>query len=136
MEKLRHRIGSVTLFFVAGALPLLAGCNTNDKTFALDDGIPNTPPPAVIVQTRTAPAPGPISIRNTGKYPTFDPTLTAAAEQIEDADYAKAEPRLAALGRARRSGAISQAEYNRRVADYRRLAADHGTDAQATIKSK
>lgn len=130
MEKLRHRNIGVAIFIACSALPLLAGCNSS--SFALDDGIPNTPPPAVITQ-RAAPAPGPVTLRNTGTYPTFDPTLTAAAEQIEDEEYKKTEPRLAALARARKNGSISEAEYQRRVAEYRKLAADHGKDAQANI---
>jgi len=131
MEKLRHRIGSLPVFIGLGALSLLAGCDS--KTFALDDGIPNTAPPAVVVQTKTAPPPGPVTKRNTGTYPSFDPTLRAAAEQIEDEEYNKAEPRLASLARQRRSGSISEAEYQRRVAEYRKLAAEHGKDALAHI---
>ncbi len=113
------------------ALPLLASCNS--KSFALDDGIPNTPPPAVIVQSSSSAPPGPVTRRNTGTYPTFDRTLTAANEQIEDADYEKTEPRLAALARARKAGTVSEAEYRRRVAEYRRLAAEHGNDALTDI---
>lgn len=136
MEKLRHRTAGLAFFMVLGTLPLLTGCNSADKAFALDDGIPNTPPPAVIVQSNTAPPPGRVTIRNTGTYPTFDPTLSAAAEQIEDEDYNRTEPRLAALARARRSGSISEAEYQRRVSEYRRLGADHAKNAQADIASK
>jgi len=131
MEKLRHATFGTPILVGLFVLPLLSGCNS--QSFALDDGIPNTPPPAVIVQSKIAPPPGPLAIRNTGTYPTFDPTLTAAAEQIEDDDYHKAEPRLAALAKARRSGSISEAEYNRRVAEYRKLAADHGKDALSNI---
>lgn len=127
MEKLRHRLGRLALFSAVAALPGLAGCNS--KSFALDDGIPNTPPPAVIVQSKSAPPPHPLAKRDTGTYPTFDSTLTAANEQIEDADYEKSEPRLAALARARKNGTISEAEYNRRVVEYRKLAAEHGKDA-------
>jgi hypothetical protein len=131
MEKLRHATFGAPILVGLFVMPLLSGCNS--QSFALDDGIPNTPPPAVIVQNKTAPAPGPLTVRNTGTYPTFDPTLTAAAEQIEDDDYHQAEPRLAALAKARRSGSISEAEYNRRVAEYRKLAAEHGNDALANI---
>lgn len=131
MEKLRQaRVGS-SLLVMAACAPLLSGCNS--QSFALDDGIPNTPPPAVITQSGAAPPPGPIVKRNTGVYPTFSPTLRAAAEQIEDDDYQKTEPRLASLARARQNGSISEAEYNRRVAEYRKLAAEHGKDAQANI---
>lgn len=112
-------------------LPLLASCNS--QSFALDDGIPNTAPPAVISQSTAERAPGPLVKKDTGTYPTFDRTLLAANEQIEDEDYNKSEPRLAALARARRNGSISEAEYRKRVADYRKLAADHGTDALNTI---
>lgn len=131
MEKLRHRIGLLPLFVGLACVPLIAGCNS--KSFALDDGIPNTPPPAVIVQSKTAPAPGPITLRNTGTYPVLDYRLKAAAEQIEDADYQKTEPRMAGLAWARRNGSISEAEYQRRVAEYRKLAADHGKDALSDI---
>ncbi len=134
MDKLRHWPSRLSLFAAVAALPALAGCNS--KSFALDDGIPNTPPPAVIVQSKTAPAPGPLTRRDTGTYPTFDSTLTTANEQIEDADYQKSEPRMAALARARKSGTISEAEYNRRVAEYRKLAAQHGQDALSDIAAE
>jgi hypothetical protein len=134
MDKLRHWPSRLSLFAAVAALPALVGCNS--KSFALDDGIPNTPPPAVIVQSKTAPAPGPLTRRDTGAYPTFDRTLTAANEQIEDADYQKSEPRMAALARARKSGTISEAEYNRRVAEYRKLAAQHGQDALSDIAAE
>jgi hypothetical protein len=116
------------------ALPLLASCNS--KSFALDDGIPNTAPPAVIAQTAVAQPPGPVTKKDTGTYPTFDKTLVAANEQIEDADYQKTEPKMASLARARKSGTISEAEYQRRVAEYRKLAADHGNDALGTISKQ
>ncbi|RWX75640.1 hypothetical protein EPK99_18280 [Neorhizobium lilium] len=134
MDKLRHWPSRLAFLTAVAALPGLSGCNS--KSFALDDGIPNTPPPAVIVQSRTAPPPGPLTRRDTGTYPTFAPTLTAANEQIEDADYQKSEPRMAALARARKSGTISEAEYKRRVAEYRKLAAQHGNDALADIAAE
>jgi hypothetical protein len=131
MGIVRQGIGCLSVLVSVAALPLLSSCNSN--SFALDDGIPNTAPPAVISQTSTAPPPGPITKRDTGTYPTFDRTLTAANEQIEDADYQKTEPRLAALARARRDGSITEAEYQRRVAEYRKLAAEHGSDALSHI---
>ncbi len=133
MITLRHWLGRLAFLSAVAALPGLSGCNS--KSFALDDGIPNTPPPAVISQLKTAPPPGALTRRDTGTYPTFG-TLTAANEQIEDADYEKSEPRMAALARARKSGQISEAEYKRRVTAYRKLAADHGTDAQANIAAE
>lgn len=131
MDKLRQGKGLLPIWVGLACAPLLAGCNS--KSFALDDGIPSTPPPAVIVQSKTAPPPGPIVLRNTGTYPVLDYRLKAANEQIDDADYQKSEPRLAALARARKAGTISEVEYKRRVAEYRKLAADHGTDALGDI---
>jgi hypothetical protein len=132
MEKLRHRIGRLSFFMGLGLLPLaLAGCNS--QSFALDDGIPNTVPAATIVPASAGPAPGPVTLRKSGTYPTFDRQLTAANVQISDEEAAGSEGRLAALGRARRSGAISEAEYRRRVAELRKLAAEHGSAAQADI---
>jgi len=127
MGILKRGIGCLSVAAPLALLPLLASCNS--QSFALDDGIPNTAPPAVISQSKTERAPGPLVKKDTGTYPTFDRTLLAANEQIEDEDYNKSEPRMAALARARRSGSISEAEYKRRVAEYRKLAADHGTDA-------
>ncbi len=127
MGIVRQGIRFLSVLAPLAALPLLASCDS--KTFALDDGIPNTAPPAVIAQANAAPAPAPIAMKNTGTYPTFDRTLVAANEQIEDSDYNKTEPRMAALARARKSGSISEAEYQRRVAEYRKLAAEHGNDA-------
>lgn len=131
MGILKHGIRCLSVVTSLAVLPLLASCNS--QSFALDDGIPNTAPPAVISQSTTERAPGPLVKKDTGTYPTFDRTLLAANEQIEDEDYNKSEPRLAALARARRNGSISEAEYRKRVADYRKLAADHGTDALNTI---
>jgi hypothetical protein len=115
-------------------LPLLASCTS--KSFALDDGVPNTAPPAVIAQANSAPPPGPMVKKDTGTYPTFARTLVAANEQIEDTDYQKTEPKMAGLARARKSGSISEAEYQRRVAAYRKLASDHGTDALNSISKQ
>jgi hypothetical protein len=134
MGIVRQAIRCATVLAPLAALPMLASCNS--QSFALDDGIPNTAPPAVITQSSSEPAPHPLTRRNTGTYPTFDRTLTAANEQIEDADYEKTEPRMAALATARKSGSISEAEYQRRVAEYRKLAADHGTDAQSNISKQ
>jgi hypothetical protein len=130
MDKLRHLIGRIPLVVGLGLLPFaLAGCNS----FALDDGIPNTAPPAVVVSASSAHAPGPVAKRDTGTYPTFDRQLTAANTQIGDEEAAGSETRLAGLARARASGAISEREYQARVAEFRRLAAEHGTDAEASI---
>lgn len=114
---------------LGGLLVLLAGCSS----FALDDGIPNTAPTATVVSSRYVPAPGPVVKRDTGTYPTFDRELTAANAQIGDEEAVGSEARLSALARARADGSVSEAEYQRRLAELRRLAAEHGRDAEAAI---
>ncbi|KKX25349.1 hypothetical protein [Rhizobium sp. LC145] len=135
MEKLRHRIGRFSFFIGLGLLMPVALTGCNSKSFALDDGIPNTAPTATVVAPASGPAPGPVTLRKTGAYPTFDKQLTAANTQIADDDASTSEGRLAALGRARRSGAISEGEYQRQVAELRKLAAEHGSTAQAQIEN-
>ena len=130
MEELKGRAGLPLSFLWVGALPiLLSGCNS----FALDDGIPNTAPQATVVSNQPAPAPGSLSKRDTGTYPTFGGQLTAANKQIGDEEAAGSEAELSALAQARANGHVSEAEYRRRLAELRRLAAEHGSDAEAAI---
>lgn len=77
------------------------------------------------VSTRPAPTPG--------GYPDFSRPLTAANTQMSNEDAASLQQRLTALGAARRAGTVSEAEYQRRLAELRKLALEHGTDAQAQI---
>ncbi len=129
MDELRRRAISLPVILYVGAMPvLLAGCNS----FALDDGIPNTAPSATVVST-SLPAEPPMSKRDTGTYPTFDRQLTAANTQIGDDEAVSTEAQLTALGRARANGQVSEAEYRSRLAELRRLAAEHGAEAEAAI---
>ncbi|MCJ8518295.1 hypothetical protein ABID21_001396 [Pseudorhizobium tarimense] len=130
MEELRRRAASLPLFLCVGTLPiLLAGCNS----FALDDGIPNTAPQAIVVSGQGAPEGRPLAKRNTGTYPTFGPQLTAANTQIADEQAAGTEAQLSALAQARANGHVSEAEYQQRLAELRRLAAQHAAEAEAAI---
>src|SRR3546814_1479234 len=122
-------MGGLSALSVCLSMSLLAGCSS----FALDDGIPNTAPTAVVVSSAPAAAPGPVVKRDTGTYPTFDGRLTAANAQIGDEEAAGSEAQLSALASARSNGSVSEAEYQRRLAELRRLAAEHGRDAEAAI---
>lgn len=108
----------------------LSGCNS----FALDDGIPNTSPPAIVVGPQNAPRPTALTLNSTGTYPGFGKPLTAANTQIEDTQYTSAETQLSALSKAKARGAISEAEYQRRVNALRKLSEDQaaGVAAPAT----
>lgn len=105
----------------------LTGCNS----FALDDGIPNTSPPAVVVGPQNAPRPTALTLNSTGTYPNFGKPLTAANTQIDDAQYSSAETQLSSLSKAKARGAISEAEYQRRVNALRKLSADQASGAAA-----
>lgn len=61
------------------------------------------------------------------KYPDFSKPLTSAMDQMSDEDARKMDMELAGLARQRRSGAISEAEYERRVAEMRKLKAEMPT---------
>lgn len=117
---------------VAAAMAVMAALSA---CTSLEDAAPQAQP---VAQVATTPAPvstanrptGPI---NTGSYPTFSGPLTAANVQMENDDAAKVEARLTALSRQRQAGTVSEAEYQRRLAELRRLASEHGTAAEAEI---
>ncbi|MGF9561974.1 hypothetical protein [Neorhizobium sp. JUb45] len=128
MEKMRHGFGRLSFVAVLIAIPAgLSGC------FALDDGIPNTAPQATVVSSSNVPAPGPVLRKQTNTYPTFGGQLTAANTQIDDADYTTQESQMSRLAKARSSGAISEREYQKRVAELQAVATGHVTDADAKI---
>jgi hypothetical protein len=125
-----HRLWRLPLIICVCAAPLaLAGCNS----FALDDGIPNTAPSAVVVGPQNAPRPTALGKQDTGAYPTFAKPLTAANTQIGDDDATSNQSELERLAAARTSGAVSEAQYQARVAELRRLAGQHAADAEKQI---
>jgi hypothetical protein len=118
------------LFLGVSVMPLaLVGCNS----FKLDDGVPNTPPQATVVGPREAPRPEALSKKDTGTYPTFAGPLTAANKQIDDSDATTAQEQMTKLAAARANGSVSEADYQARIAELRKLAADHAADTQSQI---
>lgn len=71
--------------------------------------------------------------RSPDGYPDFSGSLTAANVQMGNEEAAELQAKLSALGAARKAGTISEAEYQRRLLELRKLAAEHGQDAQAQI---
>jgi len=84
------------------AVLLLAGCSSTGSS---DDGL---------VSNRPRPAPA-------EKYPDFSKPLESAMTQMSDEQAAQQEAQLSSLTHQRRTGAISAAEYNRRVEELRLL---------------
>lgn len=108
------------------ALLMAAGCTTSHSPGTRQaDSLTVTVPEDGDVSTRPAPTPG--------GYPDFSQPLTAANTQMSNEDAASLQQRMTALGAARRAGAVSEAEYQRRLAELRKLALEHGADAQAQI---
>lgn len=130
MVDLARRLHWVPLFLGMSVMPLaLVGCNS----FKLDDGVPNTPPQATVVGPKNAPRPEVLSKKDTGVYPTFAGPLTAANTQIGDAEATSAQDQMTKLAAARANGSVSETEYQARITELRKLAADHAADTQSQI---
>ncbi|MBA4798057.1 MAG: SHOCT domain-containing protein [Rhizobiales bacterium] len=66
-------------------------------------------------------------------YPNFAGSLSAASVQMSNEEAAALQSQLTSLGAARKAGTISEAEYQGRLAELRRIAAEHGAETQAQI---
>lgn len=108
----------------------LAGCASDNV--GTEKG-PVATPQVVTVVPGVPGGPGATGPQKTGYYPGFSQPLTSANLQMTDEEAAAQQSRLSALGAARRAGTISEAEYKRREAELRRLAAQHGQDTLSEI---
>ncbi|WP_377296137.1 hypothetical protein [Rhizobium sp. SGZ-381] len=130
MVELARGLRWMPLFVGMSVMPFaLVGCNS----FKLDDGVPNTAPQATVVGPRQVPRPQALAKSDTGVYPTFAGPLTAANTQISDAEATTAQDQMTKLAAARANGSVSEADYQARVAELRKLAADHAADTQSQI---
>lgn len=78
-------------------------------------------------------APAADGVDRSAVYPEITGQRVAATVQMSDAEAADYSARLTALAGSRRSGAISEAEYRRRLAELQALGANHGRDTLAEI---
>ena len=112
----------------------LSGCSTPEERAAA--AARRTAPTAVVMKSEKG---QPIDENSTPHtkdgYPTFGP-LTAANVQINDQQAAGLQSQLTALAASREAGTITQAEYERRVAEMRKLAVEHGPDTLSQIENK
>lgn len=122
---------------VFGILALaLAGCSTPEEKAAFAKR--KQAPQAVVVKSANG---SPVDEGSTQQhykdgYPSFNAPPTAANVQINDQQAADMAKQLTALGAARKAGSISEAEYQKRVADMRKLAAEHGQDTLSEIQQQ
>jgi len=119
MGKHSRSMRAASVLSVCGLLlPMLVACKDLPPVVAPA----NMPHPKAKIVGPQPVASEPTQKQDTGTYPTFAKPMTAAMPQMEENESTTMEQNLTALGKARRSGQITEAEYNRRVAELRKLA--------------
>lgn len=111
------------------AAAALAGCTSSSE-------VPAPPRPtvqAVVVGPRALPPRTAAESARTGVYPGFSEVPKSAGTQMSVEEADKMQASLTRLTTARNSGKISEAEYRKRLAELRDLAANHGANAEAAI---
>ncbi|AFL52152.1 hypothetical protein ABIE78_001989 [Sinorhizobium fredii] len=68
-------------------------------------------------------------------YPSVYGQKPAAMQQMTDAEAVNMQGQLTALAAQRKSGVISEAEYQRRLKELQLLAEQHGVEAQKQIEN-
>jgi hypothetical protein len=117
----------------AAAAMALAGCMRTPEEKAAFAAKQAAPTAVIMEPTKgAAPTESGLSHYKDG-YPGFGAPLTAANVQMSDEEAGNLQQKLTALGAQRKAGAISEAEYQRRVAEYRKLAEQHGADTLSEI---
>jgi hypothetical protein len=128
-------IANVTRIALIGAAAAmaLAGCMRTPEEKA-EIAARRAAPTAVVMNATKgeAPAESGLSHYRDG-YPGFGAPLTAANVQMNDEEASGLQQKLTALSNRRKAGTISEAEYQRRVAEYRKLAEDHGPETLSEI---
>ncbi len=101
----------------------LTGCKTIAEKQA-EDARKRAAPTAVVMKTGKGESA--VKTLEYGKdgYPTFNGPLTSANVQIADPQALDIRKQLTAAGAARDSGALTQAQYDAKVAEMRKLAAE------------
>lgn len=126
-----ERLTRPALFAAFVAMLAASGCQSAPETAAA-----TTPTASALeVTVDDADAPEQASPRPTSPdgYPNFGGSLNAANVQMNNEEAAALQQQLTALSKARMSGTISEAEYQRKLAELRKLAAQHGAETQAQI---
>ncbi|PZM11197.1 hypothetical protein [Rhizobium tubonense] len=119
---------------ICGILAIaLAGCSTPAERAAW--AAKRAAPTAVVMKSKDGtPVDGTGAAISKDGFPDFNTPLTAANVQINDTQATDIRSQLTALGAQRQTGAISQAEYDRKVIEMRKLAANHGQDTLSEIQ--
>ncbi|WP_111565023.1 hypothetical protein [Rhizobium sp.] len=128
-------IANVTRIALIGAAAAmaLAGCMRTPEEKA-EIAARRAAPTAVVMNATKGEAPTESGLSHyRDGYPGFGAPLTAANVQMNDEEASGLQQKLTALSNRRKAGTISEAEYQRRVAEYRKLAEDHGQETLSEI---
>ena len=101
----------------------LAGCKTIAEKQA-EDARKRAAPTAVVVKLPRGAPVADSAAPNNGGFPDFNTPLTAANVQISDTQATDMRNKLNALAAAHKAGTITQAQYDAKVAEMRKLADD------------
>ena len=115
------------LICVAAAMTL-AGCNLTAEEKAAAAAKRAAPTAVVMPATKGEAVEGGL-MKSPDGYPNFGAPLTAANVQ----QAAEVQHQLTALAARRKAGTISEAEYQAKVTEMRRLAAEHGAQTLSEI---
>lgn len=117
----------------AAVVALMAGTGCQSTTPATTEVA--SVPTALQVNVEDPDNPDAAQTRSTYRdgYPNFGGSLTAANVQMSNEEATALQAQLTSLGAARTAGTISEAEYQARLAELRKLAAQHGAETQAQI---
>ncbi|MFC0478827.1 hypothetical protein ACFFHG_02165 [Gellertiella hungarica] len=118
---------TVLALSLAGAGAALAACSTATPQTAAQFA-----PKPVVTGAQPVADVKPV-MANSGTYPTFGQPMTAANKQMEDSEATRLQAQMSALTASRNAGTVTEAEYQKQLAELRKLAATHGTDMQAKI---
>ena len=100
----------------------LAGCKTIAEKQA-EDARKRAAPTAVVIKSPTGAPVGGTAQPSKSGFPDFNTPLTAANVQISDSQALDIRKQLTAAGAARKAGTITQAQYDAKVEEMRKLAA-------------
>lgn len=125
------RSGQVAVFCLV-ALGAGAGCQSAPQQ-AVPAAVPTANGLEVTVEDADQPQPATPRPTYSDGYPSFAGSLNAANVQMTNEEAQALQFRLTALSKARKAGTISEAEYQAKLAELRKLAAEHGADTQALI---
>ncbi|MBB4574284.1 hypothetical protein [Rhizobium lentis] len=121
-----------TALICAAAAMALAGCNLTAEEKAAAAAKRAAPTAVVMPASKGEAVEGGLAKSPDG-YPNFGAPLTAANVQMSDEQAAELQHQLTALAARRNAGTISEAEYQAKVTEMRRLAAEHGEQTLSEI---